>query len=251
MATMKAIRIHQYGGPEVLQYEDAPLPEMGTEDVLIRVHAAGVNPVDWKVREGYLRQRIAHGLPLILGWDLSGVVVDTGTAVSQLTVGAAVYGRPDIARNGTYAQYVAVRADELALKPESLDHVHAAAVPLACLTAWQALFEAVPPYTSVDLRAGQTILIHGAAGGVGSFAVQLAKWRGARVVATASAHNEAFLRGLGADEVIDYTARQFETAVARVDAVFDTVGRETQRRSWPVSDLDHSVSRRHSSRVAS
>jgi NADPH:quinone reductase-like Zn-dependent oxidoreductase len=234
MSTMKAVRIHEYGGPEVLRYEDAPRPEQATGEVLVRVHAAGVNPVDWKVREGHLRQMVAYPLPMIPGWDLSGTVERVGAGVAGFAPGDEVYARPDIARNGAYAQYITVRAKELARKPRSLDHVHASAVPLAALTAWQALFEAPAPYTSIGLEKGQTVLIHAGAGGVGTFAVQLAKWRGARVIATASAKNEAFLRELGADEVIDYTRKRFEEVAHGVDAVLDTIGGETQKRSWAV-----------------
>ncbi|HYY15402.1 MAG TPA: NADP-dependent oxidoreductase, partial [Gammaproteobacteria bacterium] len=166
---MKAVRIHTYGGPEVLKYEEAPCPKPGPGELLIRVHAAGINPVDWKIREGYFKQRLNYSLPLILGWDLSGVVETTGPGVTRLKVGDEAYSRPDIARDGAYAEYIAVRETEVALKPKSIDHIHAAAIPLAALTAWQSLFD------TAGLGAGQTVLIHAAAGGVGSFAVQLAK----------------------------------------------------------------------------
>jgi NADPH:quinone reductase-like Zn-dependent oxidoreductase len=230
---MKAVRIHEYGGPEVLLYEDTPLPEAAEGDVRIRVHAAGINPIDWKIRQG-LRKNLPYALPLILGWDVSGTVESVGRGVTAFGVGDGVFARPDIARNGAYAEYIAVRASEVASKPRSIDHVHAAAIPLAAVTAWQALFEAMPPYVGAGLSKGQTVLIHGAAGGVGSFAVQLAKWKGARVVATGSAANEGFLRDLGADEIIDYTKRRFEDVVQGMDVVFDTVGGDTQERSWSV-----------------
>lgn len=225
---MKAVRIHSYGGPEVLSYEEAPRPSIGADEVLIRVHAAAINPVDWKVREGYLQGFIDYQLPVTLGWDVSGVVEEVGEAVTDLRVGDEVYARPDIARDGAYAEYLAARASEVALKPRSLDHVAAAAVPLAALTAWAALFDAA------DLQPGQTVLIHAAAGGVGSFAVQLAKWKGARVIGTASGANHDLVRELGADEVIDYTTTRFEQAVRDVDVVFDTVGGDTLARSWGV-----------------
>jgi len=230
VATMKAVRIHAYGGPETLSYEDAPRPEPGKGELLVRVHAAGVNPVDWKVRAGYLRQRVDHVLPLILGWDLSGVVEGIGKGVRGFAVGDEVYSRPDIARDGAYAEYIVVRETEVAKKPLALDHVQAAAVPLAALTAWQTLFDP----KAIGLAGGQSVLIHGAAGGVGTFAVQLAKWHGAKVIATASAANHGLLRELGASEVIDYTAQRFEDLVRDVDAVFDTVGGDTQARSWQV-----------------
>ncbi|MCL5966961.1 MAG: NADP-dependent oxidoreductase [Deltaproteobacteria bacterium] len=225
---MKSVRIHTYGGPEVLVYEDAPRPTPGTGEVLIRVHAAGVNPVDWKVREGYVKQWITHSLPLIPGWDVSGVVEAAGPGARRLQKGDEVYSRPDISRDGAYAQYIVVRESEVAIKPESLDHIHAAAIPLAALTAWQALFDAA------GLGAGQKVLIHAAGGGVGSFAVQLAKWKGAHVIGTASKRNHDFLRTLGADETIDYTATRFEDAVRNVDVVLDTMGGDTQKRSWKV-----------------
>jgi NADPH:quinone reductase-like Zn-dependent oxidoreductase len=228
METMKAVRIHQYGGPDVLRYEDAPRPNPGSGEVLIRVHAAGVNPVDWKVREGHLRQMIRYSLPFIPGWDFSGVVVAASPGLARLKVGDEVYSRPDIARNGAYAEYVVVRESEVALKPKSLDHIHAAAIPLAALTAWQALFDAA------GLAAGQTVLIHGAAGGVGSFAVQLAKWKGARVIGTASQRNHEFLRALGADQTIDYNTTRFEDVVRDVHVVLDMIAGETQERSWKV-----------------
>lgn len=228
MATMKAVRIHEYGGPEVLRLEDAPMPVPAAGEVLIRVHAAGINPVDWKIREGRLRWRVEHRLPLILGWDVAGVIEVLGPGVTQFTIGDAVYARPDIGRDGGYAEYIAVRASEVALKPKSLDFIHAAAVPLAALTAWQALFDAA------KLAAGQRILIHAGAGGVGSYAVQFAHWKGARVIATASARNADLVRSLGADQVIDYTQVRFEDEVRDLDAVFDTVGEEVQQRSWKV-----------------
>lgn len=225
--TMKAVRIHEWGGPEVMRYEDAPVPVPAEGDVLVRVHAASINPVDWKVRHGYLKDKLPHKMPLVLGWDVSGVVAAVGAGVTAFKPGDAVYSRPDISRDGTYAEYVAVRASELAPKPASLDHVHAAAVPLAALTAWQAMLE------NAGLQAGQTVLIHAAAGGVGSFAVQLAKWKGAKVIATASAANHDHVRGLGADVVVDYRSQRFEDA-GPVDVVFDTMGGETQERSWSV-----------------
>jgi NADPH:quinone reductase-like Zn-dependent oxidoreductase len=228
MATMKAVRIHEYGGPEVLRYEDAPRPEPGEGDVLVRVHAAGVNPVDWKIRDGRSRQRLPYALPLILGWDFSGVVELVGPGATSFAAGDEVYARPDILRNGAYAEYIAVREKEIAKKPGSIDHIHAAAVPLAALTAWQSLILAG------RLEKGQTVLVHGGAGGVGTFAIQVAKWKGAKVIATASARNESFLRDLGADEVVDYTKSPFEEVVRGVDVVFDTIGGDTQKRSWKV-----------------
>src|SRR3989454_11712008 len=205
--TMKAIRIHNYGGPEVLQYEDAPRPKPQAGEVLVRVHAAGVNPIDWKVREGHMKDLWAHKFPLILGWDLSGVVKELGpgpAAAGRFKVGDEVYSLPDPTRNGAYADYIVVREPELALKPNSLHHIRAAAVPLAALTAWQSLFD------TAQLQPGQRVLIHAGSGGVGHLAVQLAKWKGAYVFATASTKNQELLRELGVDEPIDYTQQRFE-----------------------------------------
>ncbi len=226
MESMKAVRIHQFGGQDTLQYEEAPRPEPREDDVLIRAHAASVNPIDVMVRAGYMKDWFSITPPLIPGFDVSGTIAAAGLQVTNFEIGTPVFARADGNRNGTYAEYVAVRAADVVRKPQSLDHVHAAAVPHAGLTAWQALFEVA------QLTAGQTILIHGAAGGVGHFAVQFAKGRGARVIATASSHNHAFLRELGADELIDYTATRFEEVVHDVDIVIDTVGGETQQRSW-------------------
>jgi NADPH:quinone reductase-like Zn-dependent oxidoreductase len=234
MTTMKAVRIHGYGGPEVLQVEDMPRPEPGTGEVLVRVHASGVNPVDWKVREGYMRQMVPLELPAVLGLDFSGVIDSVGAGVSRFRAGDAVFGRADIAHDGSYAEYVRVAADNVVRKPERLDHVHAAAVPTAALTAWEALIEAPPPAQAAGVARGQTVLIHGAAGGVGSFAVQFAKIRGARVIATASAQRAAYLRNLGADVIVDYRTQRFEEVARDVDVVLDTVGGETQARSWAV-----------------
>lgn len=226
METMQAVRIHKYGEADVLQFEEAPKPQPGKGEILIRVHAAGVNPVDWKIREGYLKIIMHHKFPLILGWDVSGVIEAVGAGVNDFKEGDEVYSRPDISRDGAYAEYIAVNASEAAHKPKSINHIKAAAVPLAALTAWQSLFDAA------DLKAGQRVLIHAAAGGVGHFAVQLAKWKGAYVIGTASQRNSEFLRDLGIDEVVNYTTKAFEEGVRDVDVVFDTIGGDVQRRSW-------------------
>jgi NADPH:quinone reductase-like Zn-dependent oxidoreductase len=225
---MKAVRMHAYGGPEVLKYEDAPRPDPAPGELLVKVHAAAVNPVDWKVRAGYLKGFLNYTLPLIPGWDFSGTIEDIGAGVNGWKKGDAVYARPDLSRNGAYAEYIAVKASEVGHKPKSLDHEKASAIPLAALTAWQALFDAA------GLKAGQKVLIHAAAGGVGTFAVQLAKWKGAHVIGTASASNHAFLRELGADELIDYNTTRFEDAVRGVDVVLDSMAGETRDRSWQV-----------------
>ncbi|HEY0603517.1 MAG TPA: NADP-dependent oxidoreductase [Herpetosiphonaceae bacterium] len=228
MATIKAVRIHAYGGPEQLVYEDAPKPAPADDELLVRVHAAAINPVDWKVRLGYLQEFIPYELPLILGWDVSGVVEAVGSAVTDFKVGDEIYSRPDLTRSGAYTEYIVLRASEAAHKPRSIDHIHAAAVPLAALTAWASLFD------SGQLEAGQKVLIHAAAGGVGTVAVQLAKWKGAHVIGTASGRNRDFLQQLGVDEFVDYTSTKFEDVARDVDVVFDTIGGETQERSWQV-----------------
>ena len=227
MATMKAARFHEYGGPDVLKYEDAPKPEPGPGELLIRVHATSVNPVDWKVREGHLKGMMNYTLPLTPGWDVSGVVEAAGTG-THMKPGDEVYSKPDLSRNGTYAEYVVVKESEVAPKPKSVDHSTAAAIPLAGLTAYQALYDAA------KLSSGQRLLIHGAAGGVGTFAIQLAKLRGVYVIATASKKNHDFLKSLGADECIDYNTTKFEDVVRDVDVVLDTITGETMERSWKV-----------------
>ena len=226
---MNAIRIHNYGGPEVLQYEDAPRPQIKKGEVLVRVHAAGVNPLDWKVRAGSLNGFIQHKLPLIPGWDISGVVEEVGAAAAgRFKKGDEVFAMADPTRDGGYADYVAVRGTTLAIKPKSLHHVRAAATPVSALAACQSLFDLG------QLQSGQRILIHGGSGGVGHFAVQFAKWKGAYVIATASTNNQELLRKLGADETIDYTTQKFEDVAHKIDIVLDTIGGETQERSWLV-----------------
>ena len=227
--TMKAVRIHNYGGPEVLKYEDAPRPQPAKGEVLIRVHATSVNPIDWKVRAGYMRDFLPHSFPLILGWDVSGVIEEVGSnpiTAGRFKKGDEVYSLSGHTRNGAYAEYIVVRESEVALKPNALHHIRAAAVPLAALTAWQALFD------TAQLKPEQRVLIHAAAGGVGHFAVQLAKWRGAHVIGTASVKNHEMLYDLGADELIDYTTQRFEDVARNIDVVLDTIGSETQERSW-------------------
>jgi len=228
MATMKAVRIHSYGGPEVTFYEDAPRPEPAADEVLIRIHAAAVNPVDWMIRNGYGKDWWPHQMPLTLGCEYAGVVESVGAAVSSVKPGDEVYGYINLVKNGAYAEYAVANEAEVAIKPKSLDFVNASAVPVAALTAWQALFGIA------NLSAGQSVLIHAAAGGVGSIAVQLAKAKGAYVIGTASARNADFLRQIGVDEVIDYTATRFEDVVHDIDVVFDTIGGDTQQRSYSV-----------------
>lgn len=231
MATMKAVRIHSFGGPEVLVYEDVRRPEPRADELLVRVHAASVNPVDWKIREGKVPWISEDMLPITLGRDISGVVetgaVEAANGATGFGPGEAVYAMLGTDRGG-YAEYAIVKADEAALKPRSLDHVHAAAVPLAGLTAWQGLFD------HGRLKAGQRVLIHGAAGGVGHFAVQFTKAIGAFAYGTASGDHVVRVRELGADEVIDYKVQRFEDVAKDVDLVLDLIGGETQERSWAV-----------------
>jgi NADPH:quinone reductase-like Zn-dependent oxidoreductase len=224
---MKAVRIHAYGSPEVLTYEDAPRPTAGENEVLIRIYATTVNPFDCAARAGYMSAYFNYTLPLILGTDVSGIIEAVGPGVTNFAPGDSVYARAGVTRDGAYAEYVAVSASDVAAKPQSLDHIHAAAIPHVILTAWQALIEAA------NLSKGQTLLIHGAAGGVGHVAVQLARWRGAKVIGTASI-NIDFLHELGVDQAIDYATTRFENAVSEVDVVLDLVGGDTQQRSWSV-----------------
>lgn len=225
--TMKAVRIHAFGGAEVLKLDDVERPTAAKGEVLVKVTAAGVNPVDWKVREGGLKSWRAE-LPQTLGYDIAGVVAALGPGVERFAVGDAVYAYLSLSRGGGYAEYAAVPENELALAPKKLDANSAAAVPLAALTAWQALFD------TAKLTAGQSVLIHGGAGGVGHFAIQLAKARGAKVFATSSEKNLAFLKELGADVAIDYRAQRFEDVAKDVDVVLETQGGETLERSYGV-----------------
>ena len=225
---MKAIRIHGRGGPERLVYEDVPQPHPGQGEVVVRVYATGVIANELRWDETYETKAGSKRVLPIPGRDLSGVVEEVGPGTPTLTKGSQVYAMTDYGRDGAEAEFTIALPSELAPKPRTLDYVQAAAVPLTALTAWQALFE------HASLVAGQTVLIHGAAGGVGVFAVQLAHWAGAHVIATASARNRDFLHELGANEVIDYTTTRFEDGVHDVDLVFDTVGGDTLQRSWQV-----------------
>lgn len=225
---MKAVRIYAYGGQDQLKFEDAPMPQVGDKDVLVRVVASSINPVDWKVREGYLKEMLPLTFPFVLGWDVSGIVEAVGNAVTTFKPGDAVYSRPNIARNGTYAEYIAIDENEIAFKPNTITHGSAASLPLAGITAWDVLVKAG------EIKAGDRVLIHAASGGVGSLAVQLAKARGAYVISTTSSKNTALVKSLGADEVIDYRQQAFEQIAHDVDIVFDTLGGEVQEKSWQV-----------------
>ena len=226
---MKAIRLHRRGGPEEFVCEESPEPQPGAGQVLVRVRAAAVTPTElqwaptWTTRSGESRR-----FPIIPGHEFSGEVALVGEGVTDFAVGDLVYGLNDWFGDGAQAEYCVAGASEVARKPSSIDHVAAAATPISALTAWQGLID------RSRLATGQRELIHGAAGGVGVFAVQLARWRGAHVIGTASAGNAAFVRGLGADDVIDYRARRFEDVVHDLDLVFDAVGGETLERSWGV-----------------
>ncbi|RNF80023.1 NADP-dependent oxidoreductase [Streptomyces botrytidirepellens] len=236
---MRAIRLHEHGGPEVLRDDEVPIPEPGPGEVLVRVHAVGVNPPDWYLRDGLTNlppeTRPKFSLPVIPGTDVSGVVEAVADDVDGFSVGDEVFGllRFPSFDGSAYAEYVAAPASDLARKPTGIDHVHAAGAPMALLTAWQFLIEVGHDHPSpfqaarhrpVALDADTTVLINGAAGGVGHFALQLAKWKGARGIAVASGAHESFLRELGADEFIDYTKSRPEELVHDVDLVLDAVG---------------------------
>ncbi len=227
---MRAIRIYEFGGLNSLKVEDAPIPQPKKGEVLVRIHAAGINPVDWKTCAGEaVASRLNNPFPFTPGWDISGEIETLGSGVSNFEVGEAVCGMVRWPYGGGgYAQYIATVPTDLVARPHTMDHMQAAGLPLAALTAWQALFNAA------NLQPKQTILIHAAAGGVGHIAVQLAKWKGAMVAGTASARNERFLRELGVDYIINYDESRFEEVVKNVDVVLDGVGGEIQDRSWDV-----------------
>lgn len=219
---MKAVVIKEYGDNDVVEYAEVERPAPRAGEVLVKVHAAGVNPVDWKIRNG-LGQRLGMSLPIHLGGEIAGTVEDLGDGVSAFEVGDAVYG---IIPSGGFAEYAVAKAEVLALKPANLDFIQTAAIPLGALTAWQALFD------HAKLSSGQRLLITNSSGGVGSLAVQLAKARGAHVTAMGSAANENYVRGLGADDFIDYRRQPFEEVAKDMDVVFDTVGGDTFDRAF-------------------
>ena len=238
---MKAVQLHAFGGPENLLYEDAPRPHVGNDDVLVHMQAASLNPPDWYLRDGFRtlppEWRPDPVFPLILGTDVSGIVAAVGKNVTAFRPGDDVYSMvrfPEkvMTGSGAYAEYVSVPASELALKPQGIGHVEAAAAPMSLLTAWQFLVDtghdAVNPFQPFPHKAvplkGRTVLVNGAGGGVGHLAVQIARWKGAKVIAVASSRHEALLRELGADEFIDYTTTAAEEVVNNVDLVLDAVG---------------------------
>jgi NADPH:quinone reductase-like Zn-dependent oxidoreductase len=225
---MNAVVVHEYGGPEVLKYEDVPRPEPKDDQILVRVIAAGVNPVDGSIRSGRYARFFNTKLPLIPGYDISGTVEKVGAKMTKFKVGDPVYAYIGLKEGGGYAEYAVAMEKEASLKPNSLNYIEAAAVPLAAETAWQALVD------TAKLSAGQTVLIHGGSGGVGSFAIQIAKARGAKVIATASTPNQELLKQLGADVAVDYTKTKFEDVAKDVDVVIDSVGKDTLARSYGV-----------------
>jgi NADPH:quinone reductase-like Zn-dependent oxidoreductase len=223
---LKAVFFRNHGAPEVLEYGEQPDPVPGPGGVLVDIHATSVNAADWKMRSGQYPTRVA--LPHIPGRDFSGVVAAAGEGADDFRPGEAVFGVCEVPAEGAYAERIALRQDILARKPGRLSHVQCAAVALAGLTALIAIED------TLELKAGETILVHGGAGGVGGFAIQLAKDRGARVIATASAQNHDYVRSLGAEQVIDYRAQDFTRAVSGCDAVFDTAGGDVTARSFAV-----------------
>ena len=225
---MKAVVVHEYGGPEVLKMEEVPRPEPKEDQILVRVIAAGVNPVDGMIRAGMFAKHSKAAFPIILGGDIAGIVEKVGSKIAQFKAGDPVFAYVSLENNGGYAQYAVTTERETAPKPKSLTYLEAAAVPVVALTAWQALID------TAKLSAGQTVLIHGGSGGVGTFAIQIAKARGAKVIATASTANQDLLKQLGADVAIDYTKQKFEDVAKDLDVVLDSVGKDTLARSYGV-----------------
>jgi NADPH:quinone reductase-like Zn-dependent oxidoreductase len=223
---MKAAYIEAYGGSDQLKIGELPNPQIGPKDVLIEVHAASVNPVDWKIREGHLKGMLNFPMPLVLGWDVAGTVAALGKEVSRFKIGDAVFSRSDISRQGTYAEMVAVDAQLAVAKPESLSFEEAASLPLVAHTAWQVMFE------MMDLQKGNKIFIGAGSGGVGTLAIQLAHARGAHVITSTSTANLEWVRKLGADEVIDYTTHNPNSLVREMDYVFDTMGGTDQSEMY-------------------
>lgn len=232
---MKAIAINEFGGRDVLQLMDLPVPEIKPGEILVQMKAAGVNPVDWKIREGYIQDLFPYEFPIILGWDAAGIVEQAGPEVTNFREGDEVfaYCRKPMVQGGAYAEYIVLEEEHAAIKPKNISFEEAASIPLAALTAYQSLFDAA------KISPGETILIHAAAGGVGGFGVQLAKDHGTTVWGTASGHNHEYVQGLGGDRVIDYPQVDFRNAVRSdhpdgVDVVFDCVGGDVLEKSAEV-----------------
>lgn len=224
---MKAIRIHEYGSADVLRYEDAENPQMQADDVLIRVAAASFNPIDAKIRAGFMKDQMPKQFPFVLGWDCAGTIEEIGANVSNFKAGDEVFTMAEFTRGGTYAEYVAVNENQVALKPKTLSLTESAALPMVAQTALLAL-------ETANLNSGQTILIHGGGGGVGSMAIQMAKARGANVITTASGDDLELVKSLGADEAIDYKTTNFKDVVKNADVVLDVLGGQTQADSFGV-----------------
>lgn len=225
---MKAARIHRYGDPDVLSIEEVSIPQVAADEVLVKVVASAINPLDWLLRSGELNDLIPITFPHTLGWDFSGIVEAVGSSVTEYAVGDAIYSRPEVSRHGAHAEYIAVPATDIALKPRTVLFSAAASLPIASITAWQALKECG------ELQSGQRVLIHGGGGSLGCIAVQMAKSLGAYVIVTASSVDHDFVVSLGADEVIDYQRVDFKGAMDPVDLVLDTIGRQVQVDSYSV-----------------
>jgi NADPH:quinone reductase-like Zn-dependent oxidoreductase len=225
---LKAIVINQYGGKEVLKQTEIERPDISDDQVLVEVHATSINPIDWKLREGYLKEMLPFEFPIILGWDVAGTIAEIGKNVSSFKKGDRVFARPETTNRGTYAEYTAVDSHLLAKMPDEMNYADAAAIPLAGLTAWQCLVD------FGKVRQGEKVLIHAGAGGVGIYAIQIAKSLGAEVVTTASEKNIDFLKSLGADRVINYKEEEFSEVLDSIDFVLDSIGGEVQTNSYKV-----------------
>jgi 2-desacetyl-2-hydroxyethyl bacteriochlorophyllide A dehydrogenase len=228
MSFMKAIVIEQYGGKEQLKELEVKKPIINENQVLIEMHATSVNPIDWKIRQGYLKDVMPFQFPIILGWDAAGVIVEKGDKVEGFKLGDRVFARPQTTANGTYTEYIATEENLLAKIPDNISFEEAASIPLTALTAWQCLVDLG------KLKSGQKVLIHAGAGGVGSMAIQIAKSLGAFVATTGSGKNEEFLISLGADKVINYEKQAFEKELKDYDLVIDTMGGEIQNKSYSI-----------------
>ncbi|MRH42676.1 zinc-binding dehydrogenase [Aquibacillus halophilus] len=225
---MKAIVINNYGGKEELQEQEVPKPQIKDNQVLVEVHATSINPIDWKLREGYLKSMLDFSFPIILGWDVAGTIVETGKQVKDFQIGDEVFARPDTTANGTYAEYTTVDENLLAKKPKNISFEEAASIPLAGLTAWQCLVD------KTGVKKGDKVLIQAGAGGVGSLAIQFAKYLGAYVATTASEKNETYVKELGADKFINYKTQNFAEELEDFDIVLDTMGGEVLEKSFQV-----------------
>lgn len=228
MLIMKAVVIEQYGGKENLKLKELNKPVIREDQVLIEMHATSINPIDWKIREGYLKDAIPFKFPVILGWDAAGIITEKGDKIENFNIGDRVFARPETSANGTYAEYVATEENLLAKIPDNISFEEAASIPLVALTAWQCLLDIG------NLSKGEKVLIHAGSGGVGSMAIQIAKDLGAFVATTGSEKNEGFLKDLGADLVINYEKQDFEKELKDYDLVFDTMGGDIQNKSYSI-----------------